>query len=239
MGPAASFAITRLERSGRQSFVRTAPCLSPAPTRAREAARDTQPIYDSVARGWTVGPDFPNGDNAGDSFAVLLTNGNVLVEGDSEKAISWMELTLTPQRSTFPEALMVLPNGQVLVGGGTTEVYTSSGTYQSSWQPTISSYPIYCISWIDLLRSPALSLTDCRRPIPSETSSRRRRTILWYKSPIAAPHHVFYARTHGHSTHGRGHWLGDRFHQLRRAGHDRNRREHISGHREWHSIRAS
>ena len=37
-------------------------------------------IY-SPSSGWTAGPDFPNGDNAGDSFAVLLPNGHVLVEG--------------------------------------------------------------------------------------------------------------------------------------------------------------
>ena len=40
-------------------------------------------IYDSLTGAWTVGPVFPDGDNAGDSFAVLLTNGDVLVEGDS------------------------------------------------------------------------------------------------------------------------------------------------------------
>ena len=32
-------------------------------------------IYDTKTKTWTVGPDFPNGDNAGDSFAVLLPNG--------------------------------------------------------------------------------------------------------------------------------------------------------------------
>ena len=32
---------------------------------------------------WAAGPDFPNGDNAGDSFASLLPNGNVLVLGSS------------------------------------------------------------------------------------------------------------------------------------------------------------
>jgi len=40
-------------------------------------------IYDTETKTWTPGPDFPNGDNAGDNFAVLLPNGNVLVEGVS------------------------------------------------------------------------------------------------------------------------------------------------------------
>jgi len=38
-------------------------------------------IYNTKTKTWTVGPDFPNADNAGDSFAVLLPSGNVLVEG--------------------------------------------------------------------------------------------------------------------------------------------------------------
>jgi hypothetical protein len=34
---------------------------------------------------------------------------------------------------------MVLPNGQILIGGY--EVFNSNGTYQSAWQPTITNYP--------------------------------------------------------------------------------------------------
>jgi hypothetical protein len=97
-------------------------------------------VYDSLNGTWTVGPDFPNGDNAGDSFAVLLTDGNVLVEGDSGTSYLFNGSTLTAGPFT-PGSLMILPNGQVLVGGGTTQVYTSSGTYQSAWQPTITNFP--------------------------------------------------------------------------------------------------
>jgi hypothetical protein len=40
-------------------------------------------IYNPSTGKWTVGPDFPNGDNAGDSYAVLLPNGHPLVVGVS------------------------------------------------------------------------------------------------------------------------------------------------------------
>ncbi len=40
-------------------------------------------IYTIATKTWSVGPDFPNGDNAGDSWAVLLPSGNVLVFGVS------------------------------------------------------------------------------------------------------------------------------------------------------------
>jgi len=43
---------------------------------------------------------FPNDDNAGDSFAVLLTNGNVLVEGDSGTSYEFDGTKLTPGPQT-------------------------------------------------------------------------------------------------------------------------------------------
>ena len=74
-------------------------------------------IYDSLTNVWTVGPDFPNGDNAGDSFAVLLTNGNVLVEGDSGRSYTFDGAKFTAGPFT-PGSLMILPTGDVLIGGG-------------------------------------------------------------------------------------------------------------------------
>jgi hypothetical protein len=157
-------------------------------------------IYDSLTNTWTVGPTFPNGDNAGDSFAVLLTNGDVLVEGDSGTSYLFNGTTFTAGPFT-PGSLMILPNGQVLIGGGTTEVYTSSGTYQSSWQPTISSFPssvtpgsTYSISGTQFNGlSQAGAFGDefqfaTNYPLVQITNSSTK--------------HVFYAKTHDHSSMG-------------------------------------
>ncbi len=157
-------------------------------------------IYDSLTGTWTAGPIFPNGDNAGDSFAVLLTNGDVLVEGDSGTSYLFNGTTLTAGQAT-PGSLMILPNGQVLVGGGRTEVYTSAGTYQTSWQPAISSYPstvtpgsTYSISGTQFNGlSQAGSFGDefqfaTNYPLVQITNSSTK--------------HVFYARTHNHSSMG-------------------------------------
>ena len=196
----ASFAITRLERSARRSFDQMAQYSSPAPTRAPGAAPGHTAVYDSVAGGWTVGPDFPNGDNAGDSFAVLLTNGNVLVEGDSGEGYIFNGTTLTASAST-PGSLMILPNGQVLVGGGTTEVYTSSGTYQSSWQPTISSFP----STVTHGSTYEISGTQFNGLSQAASFGDEFQTATNYplvQITNSSTHHVFYARTHDHSTMG-------------------------------------
>jgi hypothetical protein len=78
---------------------------------------------------WTVGPDFPNNDNAGDSFAALLTNGRALVLGSSGTLYEFDGTKLTPGPVAGFASLMVLPTGQVIVGGS--RVYTSSGTYKA------------------------------------------------------------------------------------------------------------
>ena len=157
-------------------------------------------VYDSLTGKWTVGPDFPNGDNAGDSFAVLLPNGDVLVEGDSGNSYVFDGTTLKPGPAT-PGGLMVLPTGQVLVGGGTTAVYNETGTYQTSWQPTISSCPTsvtrgstYTISGTQFNGlSQAAAFGD-----ELETATNYPLVRITNKSTK----HVFYARTHDHSTMG-------------------------------------
>lgn len=152
-------------------------------------------IYDTKAKTWTQGPDFPNGDNAGDNFAVLLPNGEVLVEG-SLASYLWDGVSLTQTLSTFG-SLMVLPTGQVLVGGS--EVYTEAGTYQLGWAPTIttvstsvtrgSTYTISGTQFNGLSQANAFGdefQTATNYPLVRITNT--------------ATGHVFYARTHNHST---------------------------------------
>jgi hypothetical protein len=149
---------------------------------------------------WTVGPVFPNDDNAGDSFAVLLTNGDVLVEGDSGTSYVFDGTHLTPGPFT-PGSLMVLPNGEVLVGGGTTEVYTSSGTYQTSWQPAISTYP----STVTRGSTYSISGTQFNGLSQAAAFGDELQTATNYPLVQITNNgtlHVFYARTHNHSTMG-------------------------------------
>jgi hypothetical protein len=157
-------------------------------------------IYDSLTDVWTVGPVFPNDDNAGDSFAVLLTNGNVLVEGDSGTSYIFNGTTLK-QGPYTPGSLMILPNGQVLVGGGTTEVYTSLGTYQTSWQPAISSYPS------TLTPGSTYPISGTQFNGLSQAGAFGDEFQFATNYPLVritnnSTHHVFYARTHDHSTMG-------------------------------------
>src|SRR5260370_11146778 len=102
----------------------------------------TPPAVRTDPGSWTVGPDFPNNDNAGDSFAVLLPNGHVLVEGNSGKLYEFDGTTLTPNASVNPGSrLLVLPTGEVIVGGDTVQLYSSSGKPSAAWAPTITTFP--------------------------------------------------------------------------------------------------
>jgi len=152
-------------------------------------------IYNTKTKTWTVGPDFPNGDNAGDNFAVLLPSGDVLVEA-SLGSYLWDGTSLTQTLATFG-SLIVLPTGQVLVGG--TEVYNPAGTYDAAWAPTITSvativkrgstYKISGTQFNGLSQAAAFG---------DEFETSTNYPLVRIKNNATG--HVFYARTHNHST---------------------------------------
>ncbi len=150
--------------------------------------------------GWAAGPDFPGGDQAGDDFATLLVNGDAMVEGNSGTLYLFDGTNLT---STSVNAeggsLMILPNGQVLIGGF--EVYNGSGTYQSAWQPTISNYP----SSVSPGSTYKISGTQFNGLSQANAFGDEYQTSTNY--PLVqitnnSTSDVFYARTHDHSTMG-------------------------------------
>lgn len=152
-------------------------------------------IY-SPTSGWSAGPDFPNNDNAGDSFAVLLPNGNVMVEGDSGTSYVFNGTTFTAGPAV-PGSLMMLPNGEVLVGGF--EVYTPTGTYEASWAPAIHSVPS------PLTRGTTYKITGTQFNGLSQAAAFGDEYQTATNYPLVritnnATSHVFYAKTHGHST---------------------------------------
>ncbi|HEX4160160.1 MAG TPA: hypothetical protein VHY79_16975 [Rhizomicrobium sp.] len=150
--------------------------------------------------GWAAGPDFPNNDQAGDSFSTLLTNGEGMVEGDSGRLYTWDGTSLTDTKMNGYGVLMILPNGQILISGS--EVYNSAGTYQAAWQPTISTFPssvtrgdTYQISGTQFN---GLSQTGGGMGDEYQTSTNYPLVQITNNSSK----HVFYARTHDHSTMG-------------------------------------
>ncbi|HEX3429467.1 MAG TPA: hypothetical protein VHT03_01160 [Rhizomicrobium sp.] len=156
-------------------------------------------IY-TPGQGWAAGPNFPNGDAAGDSFATLLTNGEAMVEGNSGELYTWDGSTLGDTQMRAYGLMTVLPNGQILIGGS--EVFTSSGTYKSKWQPTISNYPssvtrgkTYQISGTQFN-----GLSQAGGGMGDEYQSSTNYPLVQITNNSSQ--HVSYARTHDHSTMG-------------------------------------
>jgi hypothetical protein len=147
---------------------------------------------------WTVGPDFPPGDEAGDSFAALLPNGKALVLGLSGQLYEFDGTNL--KAGPFaPGSLLVLPTGEVLVGGS--QVYSSNGTYKSAWQPKISTFPS------TISRGSTYQISGKRFNGMSQAASFGDEFETATNYPLVritnnSTGHVFYARTHDHSSMG-------------------------------------
>jgi len=157
-------------------------------------------VYDPTTGKWTPGPDFPDGDNAGDSLAVLLPNGNVLVLGVLGGLYEWDGKKLT-RDTVSTQPILMLPTGQVLGESFAVEVYNPKGTYNPAWAPVITSSPksvtrgsTYKISGQQFNgMSQAAAFGD-----EFETATNYPLVRITNK----ASHHVFYAKTHDHSTMG-------------------------------------
>ncbi|MBZ5706880.1 MAG: hypothetical protein LAN63_16135 [Acidobacteriia bacterium] len=145
---------------------------------------------------WTVGPDFPTGDEAGDSFAALLPNGNVLVEGVTGRLYEFDGTNLNKGPSGFG-SLFVLPTGEVIVGG--TDLYTSTGTFSTAWAPTITTFPA------TVTRGSTFKISGTQFNGLSQAASFGDEFETSTNYPLVritnkATGHVFYAKTHDHST---------------------------------------
>jgi hypothetical protein len=155
-------------------------------------------IYHPTTNKWTVGPDFPNDDNAGDSYAALLPNGRPLVLGNSGTLYEFDGTNLIPGPSAgFFSSLMVLPTGQVIVSGN--RIYTSSGTYNAAWAPSITTYPH------TVTRGSSYKISGRQFNGLSQAAAFGDELETATNYPLVritnkATHHVFYAKTHDHST---------------------------------------
>lgn len=150
---------------------------------------------------WSQGPDFPK-DEAGDCNAVLLPSGNVLVLAASQSLYEFDGNTLSKKVKAYGGSnMMTLPTGQALITGSTARVYTGTGSYSASWAPTITSFPAsvtrgasYTVSGTQFNGlSQAAAFGD-----EEETATNYPLVRITNK----ATGHVFYARTHGHSSMG-------------------------------------
>jgi hypothetical protein len=131
---------------------------------------------------------------------VLLPNGNVLVLGFAA-LYDFDGTSLKADPAGVAAPILMLPTGQVLAEGNGVEVYNPIGKYRQSWAPVITTFPktvvrgsTYKISGQQFNGlSQAAAFGD-----EFETATNYPLVRITNK----ASHHVFYAKTHDHSTMG-------------------------------------
>ena len=149
---------------------------------------------------WAAGPSFPDGDDAGDSFSALLPDGNVLVEAESGNLYEFDGTSLTLSKlKGGGNSLLVLPTGEVLVGGS--YLYISPGSPNPAWAPVITTAP----AAVTRGSSYPISGTQFNGLSQAQSFGDEYQTATNYplvRITNGATGHVFYAHTHDHSTMG-------------------------------------
>jgi hypothetical protein len=169
---------------------------------------------------WADAPPFPiiNGQqlDVADGPAALLPNGNVLVgaspgffnrptyfyEWDGTSLIQVPAPLNAPVETTSFNHMLVLPTGQILFNELTGfEVYTESPstTYNAAWQPTITSYPISFAPGSTNLQIFGTQFNGLSQGAMYGDDAQTATNYPLVRLTDASGH-VFYMRTHDHST---------------------------------------
>ena len=179
-------------------------------------------IYSTSTGLWTAGPDYPSGDDMADAPASILPDGNVLVYTSPgvfsgtgkfyEFSLSGNTFTAAPstaqggKKQSWQARQLLLPSGQVLwdIADGATidvELYQSQGTVKTAWKPTITSVPT------TLTHGNSYTISGTQFNGLSAGTAYGDDAQMASSYPLVrimnkATKHVFYARTHNHSTMG-------------------------------------
>ena len=155
----------------------------------------------------SAGPDFPAGDEASDSSAALLPSGHVLIAVPSGRFYEFdgsalnLAGTLSNNGGNTAYFLLPLPNGQILVTGGVTRLYDGNGSANPAWAPTITATPT------SVTRGASFAISGTQfnglsqaASVGDEFNSATNYPLVRIRNNASG--HVFYARTHGHSSMG-------------------------------------
>jgi hypothetical protein len=168
---------------------------------------------------WIVGPDFPTTVTgqliAWDGPACLLPSGNVLISvaGDFSSPVYFFEFDGTrlinvngPASATgdllFLGRLLMLPTGQVLYTGGVSPaIYNPLGSPNPAWAPRITSAPS-SVTRGQTYQVAGTQFNGMSQAVAYGDDYQAATNYPLVRITMRATGHVFYARTHDHSTMG-------------------------------------
>ncbi len=177
-------------------------------------------IYNTTSGTWTAGPKMPNGDGIVDGPAALLPDGNVLLSvapltGCYVKGTLFYEFNGTTYTSvpaptgaagnpSYVGRLLVLPTGQVLYTQSNAvkvaQIYQPVGTYQAAWQPTITSVATTLTAGSANNVIQGTQFNGLSQGAMYGDDQQMATNYPLVRIVNRATKHVFYARTHNHST---------------------------------------
>jgi hypothetical protein len=175
-------------------------------------------IWTFATNSWAAGPDYPNGNDSADGPAAVLPDGNILLPA-SPGVFQGHITFFTFDGTAFTQApatqssgalqswqtrLLVLPTGEVMyvVADGNTkdvEFATSNGRPVNAWRPQIKQVPA------TLTRGTTVQIAGRQFNGLTVGTDYGDDATNMTNYPIVritntATHHVFYGKTHDHST---------------------------------------
>jgi hypothetical protein len=171
-------------------------------------------IYNSNTGVWTPGPDFPDSLNIADGPAALEPNGNVLMMASPgifntpSTFLEWDGSSLTEispaphasNDSSFYGNFVVLPTGQILFTDFFfVSVYNPSGTYNPAWAPRIQSAPATVSPGGSYVIS-GHGFNGMSQGAAYGDDQQSATNYPLVRITNNATGHVFYSRTHDHSS---------------------------------------
>jgi hypothetical protein len=195
--------------------------LRPDGTVFATGATSNTAIYHPGTNTWTAGPTFSNGLAIDDGPAALLPNGNVLVdtsvppppnqpatgpslffEFNGSNFIAVPAPSGSNSLPSFTGRMLVLPTGQVLFTDGTStvSVYTTSGTFQSSWRPTITSVSTSLTAGTTNNSISGTQFNGLSQGAAYGDDAQSATNYPLVRITNTGTGHVVYAKTHSHST---------------------------------------
>ncbi len=171
---------------------------------------------------WTPGPDMPGNNDMADAPAAILPDGNVLCDmspGIFNTPVSFYEFDGTKfnqvpnppnlgQNTSYVGRMLVLPTGQImfLTSDGVTKnvaVYTASGTYNPAWAPVITKVS-QNVTHGKTYVVEGMQFNGVSNGASYGDDAQMNSNYPLVRITNTATGHVFYAKTHNHSTMGVG-----------------------------------
>lgn len=173
-------------------------------------------IYNSHTGTWTPGPSFTGGNNIADGPASLEINGKVLMmasPGDGYAPLTFFEwdgskLSTVPGTPNAPYDtsyygnMLVLPNGQVMLTdfSDDIELYTPTGSYQQEWAPVIFGYFPYYVEAGGTYQISGYRFNGLSQGAFYGDDVQAATNYPLVRITNLGTGHVFYSRTHDHSS---------------------------------------